>query len=470
MNSRLKPVNKDKSYVMINGVKEQILQMPKTRDEDITISLGGKPEFSTTMSLSDFESVSGHYIIGLEPAGTYNQKDIIEQFQNMLVEKDFSLVGDSKWVLAGGQSNFTTEKNVHVEAEAYLSKRDNGYFLNVKRNAGYGTYREKTFEGALEIMPYLIDQAAAQIDVFTSTKVQILNKDVVDSERKYDERGYPIMKENESLQEYFDNQEMNAGVVVNNAGKYQAFYSYTTHMDLDDIQRTDPNFIQKDHNFNTLHYDTKSYKTIKGAERFLDQQGYDLDGRVLDVLDMNEFIEGFQTYNRHTGYLDSSCDKTIGMFSLDNGFGEIRNPVKDYDEHFGSKYTIEFNFVHEATGKEITRTCPVRGEGKHLDLGGPTSFMHEFISDASNFENLESFELDERTDRQKMDYHRDRVVIHTESLERLTGRLAETSDAESRERLAAAWEPTMGKLKSDIDCHIKAYKELNKTNERKVEL
>lgn len=469
MSENLKPVEHIHQSITVNGQDERILSLPKTREDIVTMTMGGKSEFKMELTVDEFESATGHYIVGLEPEYEFDKDFLIEQYKDMLKENDFTLEDNDEHAIAGGHIHFSTEKNVHASVLSYIVERDDSYIVRVRRDAGWGTKRSKDFEGPKSSLPLLLSNAERTIDAYTSTKVQVLNKELTDEEkiRKYDEDGFAILKPNESLDDYFKSQEMNAGIVINAAGKYQAFFSSMYNADLDDIQRKDPDFRQGDHNFNSLHYDTKSYKTLKGAEKFLAQKGFDSKGRNLDTIDVDKFAEAIRTYNSHTGFMDSYYDHEISNFNLPKGFGNIDHVKKDYDEKFGFRYTIDFNYTDEATGKTYSETAHLSGSKEGHDLGRATAKMYEFVKNANehlyNPESDINFQEDTRTIQEKLDYHKERYLKSKSSFERMSASLEKSDNKES---LAKSWAKYLEKDQKLMSLHKSAFADLSLDKEQ----
>lgn len=472
MSTNLKPIAHKHERIDLNGVSESIIKMPESREDSIVITMGGRKEFATTLSVEEFENQTGHYIVGLEPEYEYDLNELISQYKEMLVENDFTLEDndDSDYSLAGGHISFSTDKNVNVSVISYIAERENSFIVRVRRDAGWGTKRDKAFEGPKGSLPLLLSNAERTIEAFTSTKLQILSKELTEEEniRKYDENGFAVLKPNESIEDYFKSQEMNAGIAINAKGKFQAFYSYMINSDDHDIQRKDPDFKQGDHKFHNFHYNTKDYKTLKGAEKFLLQQGYDKEGRALDNVDKEKFAEAFRTYNRHTGFVDSHYEDEISNFKTPNGFGNIEHIAKDYDEKFGYRYTLSFNYTDEETGKKFRHTVNLANSGEELDLGRATARMYDFIRDITkNVYDKESnveFMDDNRTAKEKADYHKERFLYHKTKLAWFEER------AEKGETIYDSWKVKMDEHKNAMDHHKSSFQEFSKRQESENEM
>lgn len=438
MSTNLKPIESIYDKFKVNGQEERILVMPRTRDDDVTITMGGKSEFATKISVEDFENNTGHFIVGLEPEYDYDLETALEEYKAMLVNQDFTLdepeeytpIGSDipkKLSIAGGHIHFSTAKNVTVSIISYIAERGDDYVVKVRRDAGWGTKREKEFKGPKSSLPLLLTNAARTIDAYSSTKVQVLSKVLTEEEniRKYDSNGFSVLKANESVEDFFKDQEMNAGIVVNAAGKFQAFYSYRTEHDTDNIQRTDPNFKHGDHKLRSFHYNTKDYKTLKGAEKFLATNGYDKTGKSLDTLDVKEFAEAFREYTRRSFFSDmvsSWSDDEISNFSLPKGHGTIEHIQKENDEKFGFSYAMVFNYTDELTGKKYREVSLIDNSAENYDFGGASQNISNFVSNVNeNLYNEENskieFENDPRTDAEKSKYHKEKFLEHKDSVE-----------------------------------------------------
>jgi hypothetical protein len=428
MSTNLNPINNEYQRFKVNGTEERIIKMPESREDTVVITMGGRSEHATELSVESFEDITGHYIVGLEPEYEYDLNELLLAYKDLLREKDFTVEeNDSKYSLAGGNIRFATANNVHVTVLSYIAERGDNYTVTVVRDAGYQTKRRQEFTGPKASLPLLLSNAEKTIEAYTSTKVQILSKDITEEEnvRKYDDNGFAILKPNESVNDYFNNQEMDAGVVINAAGKFQAFYSYKIGEDINDIQLTDPNFKHGDHAFRTFHYETKDYKTIKGAEKFLKSKGYDLQGKSLDNVDVNEFAEAFRNYNSrsfHSDMTNSWDDNVISYFHMPNGHGTIQHLQKEVDEKFGVKLAMVIDYTDEKTGKSYQEKSYIENTADSFDYGGATAKLTKFTKNV--YENLYSesspeieFEEDLRTNAEKAQYHKERAMTHIRSVE-----------------------------------------------------
>lgn len=427
MSNYLKPIERGFQRFDLNGIQEYILKKPESREGNVLMTMGGKREHATEVSLEDFEEMTGHYIVGLEPEYEYDLQELIQEYKELLVDNDFNLEeNNSDYSLAGGNIRFATASNTHVTVVSYIAERGDQYAVVVTRDAGYQTGRKKEFEGPKSSLPLLLSNAEKTIEAYVSTKVQVLSKEISEEEnsRKFDENGFAILKVNESVEDYFKSQEMDAGVVINAAGKYQAFYSYKTNEDKESLQFNDEKFKHGDHNFRCFHYDTKAYKTLKGAEKFLASKGYDLQGRNLDNVDVKQFAKAFREYNSrsyHSDMVSSWSDDVLSMFSLSKGYGTIEHLQKEETEKFGVKTALVFNYIDEKTGQQYQEKKYLSNNGDDFDYGGGTFAMTEFIKNIEN--NLYddncpdvTFLEDTRTNAEKAKFHKERAVGHQESV------------------------------------------------------
>jgi hypothetical protein len=446
MNTNLTPLDGRYSRFNLNGQEEYIISLPKDRGGIIAITMGGKNEHSTNLLIDDFEEMTGHYVVGLEPSFEYDLELVLAQYKAMMEKNDLTVNENPEYCMMQGSINFTTDKNVHVSCYCYVRDEGDNYRVIVGKNAGSQSKREKEFSGPKSSLPLLLQNAISKVEEFTTTKVQILNMKIDNSNsvREHDQNGFAILKPNESVEDYFKLQNMPAGIVVNNANKFQAFFS-----------KQYPGY--EDRSF----YETNDYKTIKGAEKFLDKFGFDKKGRFNDVIDENQFVEDFDNYKQHfLRSITSSHEGVLANIELNNGFGEVSLLKKDISEDTGCTYYVDLHFIEEKTGKRIDKRIDLRMPDDAV-VNQVGNAYNEFTSHIYNgYKNgtLE-FNDDNRSKQEILQYHKERFVKFNNSNISSEKSISENSDPE---RLREAWKDYMGKNVSLSDHHQEQYREISR--------
>jgi hypothetical protein len=469
MNVNLKPIESRNQKLKINGQSERILETPKTRDEEVLMTMGGREEHAIRLSVNDFEANTGYYFVGLEPKYDYELDKEVEKFKAMLVREDFNLEDPTlhtragsdvpvKLFMAGGNIKFATKTNVMPDVQSRLRESGENYIVRISRESKFGAKKSKEFSGPKSSLPLLLSNAERTVKAYTSTKVQILSKIITEEEskRKHDKDGYPILKLNEGVDDYFNNQEMNAGIVINNHGDYQAFTSHPNESDSENIQKNKVDFKHGEHNFRTSN-DTNSYKNIKLAVKFLNDNGYDSQGRALDNVNEEEFAEGFRTYGFQSSLFDSFGQDEVAHIKKENGSIKIHHLQKENDDKFGTRYTVLFDYTEEETGRKHLKTCHVPAENY---LGRAIPPMFAFLSEVNDLYAQDSgvdFEPDNRSDKEKITYHTERFLHHKSKLSTQSRLMSERDekpgDDTNRDKL-------ISRIESKMAHHQESYMEL----------
>lgn len=438
----------------LNGVQEYIISKPKTRDEEIIVTMGGTSKYSTPISVKDFENSTGYCLKGLEPSYEFDFDTEIGNLKNFLIENDFSISEKSfpNEVLSAN-IEYVTSNNTHVVAGISLYQRDNTIIARLSRDAGYQTPRSKEFEVPYDALPIAIENAKITALAYTSTKVQVLNKDIEKGDREFSKEGFPILYSNESTESYFKSEENNkpAGIVIDSTGKYSAFLSWDTS--------------EGDRYFDS---DSRSYKTLSGATKLLRNHGFDPQGRVLNVLDKEEFKSFIHEADRRVGFIGSWDNSVIGYFSTPRGTGVVKELVSEWNDEFGTSYSFDIQYDDNLTGKTYSKNIPVN---HNLSTAGNTA-IKEFFSIHKELDSLYldnsgvEFDKDDRTNAQKVNYHVESVKQITKDIEDANIRLKEASG----EHNVKFYSQKIEKLKQSIIDHKSSFKELKSANENENDI
>lgn len=446
MSANLTPLNGRFSRFKLNNQEEYLMAIPEDRDGVVRMSMGGKQEHATTLLLEDFEKVTGHYIVGLEPEFDYDLDFVLSQYKALMEKNDLTVNQDSKYNLMQGNVKFTTAKNLEVHCHSYLQDLGDKYKVVVGRDAGYQQNRKKEFIGPKSSLPLLLQNGIRTLEEYSTTKVQILSKEIDDTEkvREYDEHGFAKLFPNESVKDFFKSQDMPAGIVINNAGKFQPF-----------VSNQYPGYEERSFN------ETNSYKTIKGAEKFLDQYGFDKQGRFKDSINLEQFTESFHEYKRHHLHsIGSWHDGILGNISLNEGHGEISLLQKEQDEKTGTHYYVNMHYIDEKTGQTIDHKAYLRlpESSPAYQVGNEYNAFTVALNKGYK-EGTLVFNEDTRGIQDKIDYHKERFFNFRESLLTSEKRISESNDGPG---LRTAWKDYMDLKTSFRDHHQEQYLELSK--------
>lgn len=441
MSANLTPLKGRFSRFKLNKQEEYLMAIPEDRDGDIKMTMGGKREHTTTLPLEEFEKLTGHYIVGLEPEFDYDLDFVLAQYKAMMEKNDLAVDETSKYSLMQGSVTFTTNTNTEVICQSYLQEIGDKYKVVISRDAGWRTKESKEFTGPKSSLPLLLENAIKTIEKFSTTKVQVTSKELSEEEkvRQYDEHGFPKLLGNESVKDYFESQNMPAGIVINNEGKFQPF-----------VSNQYPGYEKRD------FHETNSYKTLRGAEKFLDQYDFDKLGRYKDTITQEAFSESFHEYKRHQLHSISSwSDKTLGNIELEHGHGEISLLQKEQSEETGTHYYVNMNFIDEKTGQSIDNKFYLRLPEKHpaYQVGNAYNDFSSDISQGYKNGTIE-FNEDTRTKEEKLEYHKERFFIFKESVERSEKSISESTDGPGYRK---AWKSHMDKNISCRDHHQEQY-------------
>lgn len=453
MKKNLSPLaGKPYQRFILNGVEERIITVPKERSGNVVFTMGGKTAFAEKLSIENFEDQTGYYIIGLEPEFEFNIDKTLRSLKKDLEKLDYTInesvsenKGDNIFILSAS-IHFATKKNVHVEGYFHIAEYHDRYAVRVSRNAGYGTNRHEEFSGAKGSLPLLINSALECAKKYNSTRVQIMSSEAERGERAYSKDGFPILFKNESLSEYFKSQDMPAGIVINNAGEYQAFHSYMS-------------FEKK----RVLSHETNSFKSIKSASKLLEQHGFDTSGKFLNTLNPVAFKEAFHEYTKSRSHyeLNSWSDDVVYYLDFPGGFGSISNLAIHEDEKLGFKYSLDFEYIEEKTGRRFLKSVALEPDMGNA-VGSALSAYYEFYKETyvAYNEGVEiDFQPDLRSIAEKKNFHFERCKLAQGNLERYDRMISQSSNPDE---LRTSWSKVIDIAQSRIEMHQKAYKELSK--------
>lgn len=378
----------------LNGCTERLLSRPTDRKGKIEMTMGGKAEHSTVMSLIQFEDQTGYYIEGLEPVITYNYNSVISQFKKDLTARDMTLSKGDEYYLVGGDMTFTTRNNVKSNVSIFLSRTDKGYKVSAGRGANWHLTHKEEFEAGKESLPFLLICGLAHVDKLSTTKLQVLSKLCLNNEddrEKID--GIPKLFENESIEKYFYRQEMPAGVVINQKNRFQVFTSTLIGEKM------------------SFHYVTKDYKTLKGAEKYLGGMGYNLIGKQLPVLNIKELEENTRKYMRDTRFSTSYSDNSLTILSAAGGEIDISSVKLRENERLGSEYYVNAQYMSEKDGRTVSqeiivdaRVCGGQVGRLYTDIFNFTAAIRKAYTEQTlNFDN------DNRNENELKKYHEGQI-------------------------------------------------------------
>ncbi len=343
----------DKSYSFtLNGVQERVICRPKTRDEPVTMTMNGSQKHATSMSLEDFESVTGHTFFDIAPESDQSESQIIEAARKHLADRE-AIALDAPHCLIAAHIRFSNARAACFTVRVSIIRSASGLYLGMvtKASGSHGTRVATLRCNNLEI---LTQNALELFDGFISGRVQILSA-VVDRgvPRETDQVGVVKLFKNESVKEYFANQQMPAGVVINQKGRYQVFSSYVGSSGA-----------------NHIDHDTKDYASLKNATKALREKGFDIKGRQLAVLDCKDAEEEIrQVLGR---FCPSSSDTFTAQFESGQGSYSVSRVLMDEDEALGAFYRVELTYTHEASGETLRTNVPInpRGDGTSVHVTG----------------------------------------------------------------------------------------------------
>lgn len=389
----------------LNGVEERVLERPNSRDGDITFTMGGMAKFATTMPLADFEEQTGFILKGLEPEQNCIPENEFASLLARLEDKDMTISKDGKYALFSANIKYTNASNSTMAASMYARKNDDGYLITVTKSHSAMT-NSWDFQATEQTLPSVIKQAEEKIDSILKLKVQVLSLKAPkeDQIRQYSDDGFPILFKNESLDDYFKSQDMQAGIVINANSKYQYFHSYTAF------------------NGPTLSYDTKDYKTLKGCVKRLNQLGYDERGRQLDIFPTDEtrleFEESIRDAKVSRDFHPSWSDDILASYKTQGGSIVLSSIKKLEDPKFGFQYFIDATFTNERDGRQVKGQIEVdpREGGNAYQVGCRIYDWTNELAKAHK-EDAVNYEADERTIDEKISFHQSMLKNYQEQFE-----------------------------------------------------
>ncbi|MDW1929075.1 hypothetical protein R7Q39_27195 [Vibrio sp. 947] len=457
---------------ILNDVTEKVIEFPETRDGNIKITFGGHEDgFVESIPLTSFEEQTGYYIQGLEPEMKVSPESLIKSFVNEALRNDFyePQYDPKSGIVAAGVCKFANHRDVNMEA--WFAIHDNSsrplydhegvYTIHVSKSDGSKTINDKIHVKHVVELDDALNQAMEKLKSYVVNKVQILNPGMFqkDADREYSEDGYPKLKAGETLSDYFKQLEAPGGIVINSKGKYQAFHSYDS-MNKNTVSGR------------TLSYETKDYKTLKGAVKYLASHHFDENGLVTDFIDA-ELEESFKEEIMRFGGLSTSSDCWGDGMLRDYDCGKIFiHPAESrFVDNFGYKADIKFVFTDEKTGKTYTETCPISDRWRDNGGGFARHFTPLYLGRESALRSGEiTFDDDNRTVAEKMEYHVERVKFHEERADYSQSRIKEyEAKADSDCNYARFLKMELEKVESInklIDAHKASYKELKESNEK----
>lgn len=379
-------------HFKLNGRDERVLTSPANREGYVEFTMGGMAEHAVSVSLSHFEELTGFYIKGLEPITAFNDSDELIRLKIAVKNRDLQLIYISSVDLYA-KIDFATATNSHMSSAISLTSKDDIYQLKVGKKSGYQSLGQKVYEG--KGLPLLINEALEQLDKYISTKVQILSSGDAREEasRVINPEGFKCLFKNEAISEYFDKQDMPAGIVINEKGRYQTFIS----------------FIASDGNMR-MSCETKDYANAKNAGKNLASYGYDYLGRQLDILDKDK-LEGALRESMQNEFNPSWSDsKTASFITNNRGWYEISRIKTREDDKYGTQYYFDWQFTFDDNGKELSYEIEVdaRDGGNAHNIFGK---LYYFVKEISNgvLNNSLEFDIDYRTLDEKATFHRSRI-------------------------------------------------------------
>ena len=400
MNQQLHIVTANQRTIEINGITETILSRPVDRNGLVRLTMHGLRENAVEIALDEFERLTGSCFDHLLPDCTFIKNELLVECKAELESLDLTLEKPFGDVLIASGIKFSTEKNIHVSAELYVSEFENSYSVMVNRKTGLSNVRRKLFSGKKSALPILLFNGLEELKRGLTTKVQVLQKGGPGevTEREFSNEGFAVLAQNESLDDFFHSQDMPAGIVINNAGKYQVFSSYLTF-----------------ENKRCLDFDSRSYKTLAGAKKFLSGKGFDEKGRYLDQLNEEELYEGAR--RRLWDYGSTWTKEALLHFSLDQGFGVIYRMDKVNDENTGIQYIIKIEFTDDRTGNSIARNLLLNPQAA---LDSLIKQVYKFVSDVRTAYESETPEFNGEwtilDPADKSAFHKSRIEAHTTTL------------------------------------------------------
>lgn len=428
-----------------NGVIEKVLKSPISRTDFVTITIGGREEFSETIPLEHFEQHTNYYFNGLEPLATFNENDEIEKFKSNLIKQDFNIDSDTDYSILSAEIKYATVNNSIMNCYVILKKNNDQYCISVGKNQSYMRKGEKTFSG--KNLPLLIESASEQVKKYTSTKLQILSKKIKQDEntREQDKNGIKKLFDNETLSDYFKKQDMPAGVVINAKNRYQIFTSYLTASGI-----------------RSLHYVTKDYANLKNAEKALNSNGYTHEGKQLDCLNIDEITNNLESQLSQR-YGGCWSDDLLSEFHTDAGLISISNIYKEDSNKFGVGYYTDIIYTDEKTGQYKTKNIPIEIFNGEYNSYQVFCKITELVSDMENKNKngILDFDKDERTLKEKIDFHLERRKSIGESLKHFKKYVEERTQPEKRENILIDF-------KTRMEDHLKMAKTIDKESQNLI--
>lgn len=198
----------------LNGVEERILVMPKERTDMIKFTMNGMREYAQELPLDVFEFNTGCFIEGLEPERDVDIESNMDRLVKHLEQDDFNVIIDDKGEIEASIT-FTNGSNSKISVFLHtISKEDEIKIFIGKKTYGTELKEIKANRNNFDLQ---VDRAIEFAKKFTSQKLQVLSKKPESTNsRDYDKNNIPVLKEGESLNDYFaENRDtQHAGIVL----------------------------------------------------------------------------------------------------------------------------------------------------------------------------------------------------------------------------------------------------------------
>ncbi|MEZ9709370.1 hypothetical protein AB4254_11880 [Vibrio breoganii] len=435
------------SRFLLNGTQERILQKPESREDTVTVTLGGLEQFAHTMTLSDFEAQTGHYFEGLEPKLAINELELFEKLEQSFQEHLSKVEFDKEKLSLSGEIKFTNQNNTPISVNLYISKQSNGDYRSfIHKKSKWQTMRNQSYlVPAIELereVNHLAEQAAA----LTTNKVQILDTDITttNAKRTYTPDGFAHLHTNESLEDYVKDTKAQGGVVINAKGRFQAF---TTNQ-----------YPNREHR--EVHYETKDYATLKGAVKYLAKFGYDEKGRFLDSINLEELNEVMNNEFVARRTFPSSDSEHAAIISTGHSEIKLLKAEKTYSDEKGWEYHYNISITRDSDGASYS----VKGLVEYNERGHYT-FVHNtpvghyyellHITDEDNKLVLPPKEI-------QIEHHKKQLEYCKSSAKNKMNRLEEYGD---NHRLTKILNEELETTKTKIKHHQKALSKLEPSHE-----
>lgn len=421
---------------ILNGVEERIIKMPKNRNEEITITMNGSRDYAQTIPIEVFEYNTGLIILGLEPERNINLSEQIERLSTHLSENDFEVDFNDQGNLTS-YITFTNKENSKIKVSLYSFENSDGSLgvrltksANGRENKGYDL---STNNGDLQV-----DLIIDQVNRFTRHKTQVLSKKTdIHSTRMLDENGLFILKVGESLDDFFNenSDRMHAGIVVtSDKDKFMPFTSYESR------------------GKRTLNYETKSYKRLQSAVKFLDERGHDKDGKVKDSAFNIEDVKTALINNSNRFSSMTRWDDITAQIEVNTGFIIYDLPRIESDEVEGAKCIVDFTHVRELDGIEFKGSIQVTHEHDGNYSVRQPLWQHSNDIDKALSEGEIKHPEDTRSNSVRYKYHINKIKNLTTSLKRYEERHSSSDDN--------FWSDKIEETQKSIDHHKKSAKEV----------